>query len=118
MREILEARRIKRVPVISAGRVVGIVSRADLLHGVATSKVDGTAPGDSAIREAVMKRMHDEAGVRDRLMAVTVADGVVHLWGIVSTEMERKAARVAAETVHGVKGVVDHLAMAKDYGAE
>jgi CBS domain-containing protein len=117
--EILETRRIKRVPVTSAGRVVGIVSRADLLHGVATSKVvDGTVPGDRAMREAVVTRLHNEAGVRDWLMNVTVADGVVHLWGIVSTEIERKAARVAAETVHGVKGVEDHMATAKDYDGE
>jgi CBS domain-containing protein len=116
--EILEERRIKRVPVTSAGRVVGIVSRADLLHGVATSKVDGTAPGDSAIREAVMTRMHNETGVRDWLMNVTVANGVVHLWGIVSTEIERKAVRVAAETVNGVKDVEDHLTMVKEYGGE
>jgi osmotically-inducible protein OsmY len=46
-------------------------------------------------------------------MNVTVADGTVHLWGGVRSEDERRAARVAAETVNGVKGVQDHLAVVR-----
>jgi osmotically-inducible protein OsmY len=42
-------------------------------------------------------------------MTVTVSDGVAHLWGNVDTAECRKAARVAAESVRGVKGVVEHF---------
>ena len=61
---LLEEKRIKRVPVCKEGRVVGIVSRADLLHGIATAKFDQTAPGDQAIRRAVLSRLRNETGVR------------------------------------------------------
>ncbi len=112
---ILEGKRIKRVPVVKDSRVVGIVSRADLLRGLASAKVEMAAPGDDAIRAAVVKRMRDEAGVRDWLMNVTVAEGVVHMWGGVRSEEERRAARVAAETTPGVRAVDDHLTLVRNY---
>jgi CBS domain-containing protein len=112
---LLEEKRIKRVPVTKDGRVVGIVSRADLLRGIATAQVAHAAEGDDAIRAAVVKRLRGEAGVRDWLMNVTVADGVVHMWGGVRSEAERRAARVAAETVSGVRSVEDHLTIVPGY---
>lgn len=108
---LLEEKRIKRVPVVKDGRLVGIVSRADLLHGIATAKLDKTSQGDEEIRRAVISRMRDEAGVRDWLLNVTVSDGNVHFWGGIRSEAERRAARVAAETVAGVKTVEDHLTL-------
>jgi CBS domain-containing protein len=111
---LLEERKIKRAPVTKDGRVVGIVSRADLLRGIATAKLDQAAPGDDAIRAAIVKRLRDEAGVRDWLMNVTVANGVVHLWGGVRSEAERRAAHVAAETAPGVCEVEDHLTIVSD----
>jgi CBS domain-containing protein len=112
---LLEEKRIKRVPVVRDGRVVGIVSRADLLRGIATAKIDQTAPGDKAIRAAIVKRLREEAGVRDWLMNVTVSEGIVHMWGGVRSEAERRAARVAAETVSGVRAVEDHLTVVPEY---
>lgn len=105
---VLEERRIKRVPVMRDGKLVGIVSRADLLRGVATARPDATSPQDEAIRTEVLKRLRGEAGVRDAFLTVTVSDGIVHLWGAVRTEVERRAAKVAAETVNGVRGIEDH----------
>jgi CBS domain-containing protein len=106
---LLEEERIKRVPVCKDGRLIGIVSRADLLHGIATARLDRTTKIDEEIRRVVVARMRDEAGVRDWLLNVTVSDGVVHFWGGVRSEEERRAARVAAETVVGVKEIEDHL---------
>jgi CBS domain-containing protein len=115
--ELLERRRIKRVPIVSGGKVVGIVSRADILRGVATARLDKSTPGDTAIRDEVVRRLHNEAVVRDYLVNVTVTDGVVHLWGGVFSEAERTAARVAAETVGGVGKVEDHLSIIRNTGA-
>lgn len=113
---VLEERRIKRVPVVRDGHVVGIVSRADLLRGLATAKLEQTtAPGDDAMRAAVVKRLRDEAGVRDWLLNVTVSDGVVHLWGGVRSDDERRAAQIAAESTSGVKAVEDHLTVVPNY---
>jgi CBS domain-containing protein len=106
---VLEHNRIKRVPVVRNGRVVGIVSRANLLQGLVTARPDQTAPGDEAIRSEILRRLRDEAGVRDGLLNVTVADGVVHLWGGIRSQAERQAVHVVADNVRGVKGIEDHL---------
>lgn len=112
---LLEEKRIKRVPVVKDERLIGIVSRADLLRGIATAKIESApAAGDEAIRAEVMKRLRDEAGVRDWLMNITVAEGTVHLWGGVRSNAERRAARVAAESVSGVSAVEDHLTTVPD----
>jgi CBS-domain-containing membrane protein len=108
---VLEEKRIKRVPVCKDGRLVGIVSRADLLHGIATARLERTKESDEEIRRTVVARMRAEAGVRDWLLNVTVSEGTVHFWGGVRSEAERRAARIAAETVGGVKAVEDHLTL-------
>jgi CBS domain-containing protein len=108
---ILEEKRIKRVPVVKEGMMVGIVSRADLLHAIAAAKLDDTAPGDSAIRRAVQTRIRENSGAPESMVNVTVTDGVVHLWGIVDSPAERRAAEIAADSVRGVSAVVDHTSI-------
>jgi CBS domain-containing protein len=117
---ILEEKGVKRLPVLKDGRLIGIVSRADLLHAIATAKLDQCASGDDAIRRAVRTRIRDDAGVRDSTLSVTVSDGVVHLWGAAGSAAERRAAEVAAESVRGVSAVVDHtiLLLDKHWGAD
>lgn len=108
--DLLERRRIKRVPVVSDGRLVGILSRANLLHGLATARPGATLTSDDeTIRASVLETLRETAGVRDELMNVVVANGTVHLWGAVHSEAERRAARVAAESTIGVRAVTDHL---------
>ncbi len=104
---LFEERGIKRVPVLRQGRLVGIVSRADLLHGLATAESAQSAVGDESIRLATLTRLRDDAGIRD--LAVTVKDGIVHLWGSVGSEAERAAATAVAENVRGAGGVESHL---------
>lgn len=106
---LLEERGIKRAPVVRDGRIVGIVSRANLLQGLVAGTAGVAGPSDQAIRSAILARVRDEAGVRDPLLSVTVAGGAVHLWGNVASEAERDAVRVAAETTEGVREVHDHL---------
>jgi CBS domain-containing protein len=106
---VLEHNRIKRVPVVRDGKLVGIVSRANLLQGILTAKGDHTAPGDDAIRATILKRLREDAGVRGGLLNVTVSDGIVHLWGGIRSQAEREAVHVVADNVRGVKGIEDHL---------
>ena len=108
---LLERKRIKRVPVLRNGQVVGIVSRANLLHGVATMKPDQPSPtrDDRQIRESIVAALTNEAGVNDTFVNVTVRDGIVHLWGLVDSDAQRAAARVLAENMPGVRRAVDHL---------
>ncbi len=106
---LFEARGIKRAPVLRDGKIVGIVSRANLLQGLAASTAGGIGPDDTAIRSAVMAAAREDAGVRASLVDVIVASGVVHLWGNVASQAERDAVRVCAETTEGVRAVRDHL---------
>jgi hypothetical protein len=108
--DLFETRHIRRVPVIADGRVVGIVSRANLVQALAV------------IADRNQEGVLNDRQVRDLVLAeykllpwgfggegnVIVTDGVVHLWGHFPSNVEVDALRLAAETVPGVKGFVDH----------
>ncbi len=110
--QLLEERRIKRVPVVREGRLVGIVSRADLLRAVAARKSQpepAPKPDDRAIRERLLETIRSAEWVADTFVNVMVTDGVVHLWGVIESDVQRDALRVAAERIPGVRAVEDHL---------
>lgn len=109
---LMAERGIKRVPVMSGEHLVGIVSRAELLRVLITAKFDATAPGDDAIQRSILTRLREDAGFKGDELTLTVADGLVHVSGAVSSQSERDAVRVVAEGVRGVKGVFDHLSLA------
>lgn len=107
--EKLEKNRIKRVPVMSANKVVGIVSRANLLRALAAQRPATTPVADDRkIKEAIEKAMAD-SGIRSVFLNVIVSGGVVNLWGAAETQEEKDAARVAAENAPGVKEVHDNI---------
>lgn len=110
---ILETKRIKRVPVVLEGKVLGIVSRANLLKALAMRLHAEPAPfstDDRSIRLALWDEFrHYKWASQVAQFDVTVRDGVVHLWGIVRGEDHRRALVVAAENTRGAKSVVDHL---------
>lgn len=107
---MLEKGHIKRVPIMRDGRLVGVVSRADLLRGVAVCK---PAPvpdqDDRSIHEAVKKAIREHTGLDDLFIGATVTGGVVYLWGGVEEPVHKDAARVAAENIPGVRAVEDHI---------
>ena len=107
----LERNSIKRVPVVKNGKVVGIVSRANLVQALASRlKADESSGADDlTIREEVMARLDAEPWTRFAPLNVIVHDGTVDLWGIVDSETARKAVRVAAEVTPGVRAVNDNL---------
>jgi CBS domain-containing protein len=107
--EVMERRRIKRIPVTRGDRVVGIISRANLMRALASLARDVSAPagGDLAIRDNVMALIAKQDWAPH--INVIVKDGVAELHGIVTDDRERQGLIVAAENVAGVKRVVDHL---------
>lgn len=107
--QLMQERGIKRIPVTRAGELVGIVSRADLLQAILVAKQDQTAAGDEAIQRSIAVRLAENSGLEGLDVKVTVADGMVHLWGNVETPECRRAARIVAESVRGVRGVVEHF---------
>lgn len=106
---LLEKHRIKRVPVLRDGKVVGIVSRANLLQAfVAQPKSSPVTSDDRALRQDVLHAL-SSTGARTTYVNVIVAEGIVHLWGMAHTDEERGALRVAAESVPGVKSVEEKV---------
>ena len=114
--DTLERHRVKRLPVMRDGKLVGIVSRANLVQAFATvlPRTEGRRPEDSEIRRQILKEI-DRHPWGGNLVNVTVRDGVAELWGTVLDERERQALRVAVENVPGVTGIKDHIAFVEPY---
>ena len=108
---VLESRHIKRVPVLRDGRLVGIVSRSNLVQALASALVIEPAPSalasDTEIRAMLMGDLAGR-GWAFPGRNIVVRDGVVHLWGTVWSRDQLDAMRIASETIPGVKGVEDH----------
>lgn len=108
----LESNRIKRVPIVEGGKLVGIVSRANLLQALASMRKEITVEkpvGDADLREKILARLRAEPWVRPSLINVTVSDGTVDLWGVVDSNAEKQALRVAVEVTPGVRSVNDNV---------
>jgi len=107
----LERHHIKRVPIVRDDKLVGIVSRANLLRFFASSGSRQVNDADTAvIRDAILARL-EEAGIRTHLLGVTVTEDMVELWGLVETRAQISAARAAAEEAAPAKKIVNHLAI-------
>jgi CBS domain-containing protein len=107
---LLERNSIKRVPIVDKGQLVGIVSRANLIQAVASARKELEIPlSDTTIRDKILSHLKQQTWAHTGLLNVTVNDGVVNLWGMTDSDSERKAIRVAAETMPGVRVVNDHL---------
>ena len=109
--QLMEKHRIKRVPVVDDGKLIGMVSRANLLHALASLAREAKPPAgdDSAIRERILSELGKQSWAPTRLINVVVRNGVVELWGTIMDDRERQALIVVAENVPGVKDVRDHL---------
>ena len=110
--DLLEKHGIKRVPVIENGRLVGIVSRANLVQALATrglAFVD-VAEADETLRKVIVLNLQKVPWTAALTMVDVIVDhGVVNLWGVVRNEEEKNAIRVAAEGTPGVQAVNDHV---------
>lgn len=110
--DLMERKRIKRLPVLAGERLVGLVTRADLLRALAAHKpveMPPLADNDAAIRDRMNKILAEEEWAESAMVNVIVTDGNVQLWGVIDSEEQRQALHVAAEEIPGVKSVEDHM---------
>jgi CBS domain-containing protein len=108
--EVMEKNHVKRLPVTRDGRIIGIVSRANLLQAVASLARE--IPDPTADDDHIRDRVIDAIAKNDwcpQGLSVIVRDGIVHLSGVITDDRSRSAAIVCAENVAGVKKVHDHL---------
>lgn len=112
--ELMDARGIKRVPVVRDGAVIGIISRANFLRSLAR-QADGGPPAigttDETIRARITSELQEQSWAPRASIDVMVRDGVVELHGAIIDERVRQAIIVAAENVRGVKQVKDNLVL-------
>ena len=108
--ELMEKNNVKRLPVMRGDKLVGIVSRSNLLQAVAS--LARQIPDPTADDDHIRNRIIDALEKKDWCpfgLSVIVRDGIVHLSGVITEERSRQATIVAAENVAGVKKVHDHL---------
>ena len=110
---LMQQHHVKRIPIVRDRRVVGIVSRANLVQGLvvrAPAFSDESAP-DEKVRAAVMAELAKQDWSTPWLINVVAQNGAVHLWGVVGNSTTRTACQVAAEGVDGVKRVTNHIVL-------
>jgi CBS domain-containing protein len=110
---LLERHRIKRLPILRAGKLVGIVSRSNLIQALASSQVQtGAGSGTSSdrkIRLELLDRLDHQSWTDFGERNIIVSGGIVHLWGLVGSADEHKALLALAEGLPGVVGVSDEM---------
>lgn len=113
----MEANRIKRLPVTADGKVVGVVSRTDLLRAlISRARTSEPLPTDDrTIRAAIMNALEAQSWAPMTTLNVTVANAVADVWGTITNEEERRAIHVVVENTPGVKAVHDHMVYIEPY---
>jgi CBS domain-containing protein len=113
---LMETRRIRRLPVLRGARVVGILSRANLLRAVLGlhRAASANSMDNDSVRERILSDIDEQSWSAGAEVDVTVHDGVAHLWGRVSDPKQREALKVLVETTPGVTQVEDHLACGRE----
>lgn len=108
--KLLEERDIRRVPIVASGRLLGVISRADLLKAVLDAPAEAAAADDAAIRRELARRLWQEPWVDRHFLHASVAEGHVHFTGFARSAAVIQGLRALAEGVPGVRGVTLDLA--------
>ena len=111
--DALDTHGIRQVPVLAGGKVVGMISRADIVRKLAEARLTTAAarPDNGALQKAIWDRIKAQPWLKSAFVNLAVKDGVVHLWGAVDSDEQRRALRVLVEGVSGVRKVEDHVSL-------
>jgi len=111
--DCMERHHIRRVPVVADGKVVGVVSRADLLRALAVKlnvlPVTGGEMSDEDVENGLRAQLEASNWLSGTNIGINVKGGVVTLTGYIYDERTRKALIVAAQNAAGVGHVIDKL---------
>jgi CBS domain-containing protein len=105
--DALDTHRIRQVPVVTDGRLAGMISRADLVRALAEVSIAAPAarPDSGALQKAIWDQIKAQSWLQTSYVNLAVKDGVVELWGAVDSDDQRRALRILVEGVPGVKRV-------------
>ena len=111
--DILDKRRIKQVPVVESDRLVGIITRGDLVRALSQVQISKAVKkiDNAALHKTLHDRIRSQSWINDNYISLTVNDGVVGLWGFVDTADQRSALRILVEETDGVNRVDDKISV-------
>jgi CBS domain-containing protein len=114
---LMERHRIKRLPVVRKGKVVGIISRANLMRALASihRSTYKTSRNDQEIRKRIVAGIDKQNWAYGADIMVLVRDGIVDLCGTLSDPSQRAALKALVREKSGVRKLYDHLRL-KDEG--
>ncbi|MFO7298544.1 MAG: CBS domain-containing protein [Pseudomonadota bacterium] len=108
-----EKRRVKRLPVVRDGKLVGIISRADIVKALSQSKPQPEKPikSDAELEQALLAKIREQDWLDGTFLNVVVQNGVVELNGFVPSAEQRRALHVLVEEMDGVQKIEDRLVL-------
>ena len=109
---LMEQHHIKRLPVMRDEKLVGMVTRANLIQAIAARghAIPPLTDSDQAIRAGILNEIAQQPWAPAPLINVTVKDGVVEIFGVVTDGRQQEALKVLIENTRGVKAVKNELA--------
>ncbi len=112
---LLEKHNLKRLPVIKDGKLVGLITRGDIVRALSKKAMERivTPVTDSDLQAQILEKMKKSKWLLDSYINLTVTDGVVEMWGMAVSEDQRKALKVLINETPGVKRIDDRLRIGK-----
>ena len=106
LQALMQRHHIKRLPIVDGGRLIGMVTRADLLRALVLALAAPADQADGAIRDALLAEIARQPWApAPGAISVLARDGTLHLAGAVASEAVRAALIAAAEATPGARGV-------------
>ena len=111
--DILDTHRIRQVPVMDGGKLVGMISRTDLVRKLAEVSVAAPAlrAEGGALQKVIWEQIKAQQWLKSAYINLAVKNGVVELWGAVDSEEQRRALRILVEGVSGVQKVENNVSL-------
>ncbi len=107
----LDKHKVKRLPVLQDGKLVGIISRADIVRALSQTEVVRPSMSDAALEKSLQEKMRAQDWLEDTFINLAVRDGAVELTGFVASAEQRRALHVLIEATDGVHKINDQLAI-------
>jgi CBS domain-containing protein len=109
--DALDKHGIRQLPVMRSGKMVGIISRADIVRALAQSATTSEGLSNSELQRAVWDAIRQQAWLQSSYLNLSTKDGIVELYGAVQSADQRSALLVLVEGVAGVLKVADNLSV-------